>query len=203
MWTGQILNFTLHFILVFHNWWPLSGWEFGASVCFSYQRKHFNDVIALHLTTVPHYSHLHTHYCNPIMQGKITAFAKWKFIYTQLSTNKNCENAILVESSVRIGFEQYNPERRAGMCMRYECEYGCAYRNGARLMWEEEWLAHSIIIRHPKFNSVLLCALPSCQDAGLLLMYLLKLAADGIVLCGNILIRWEKKRTTSKQGNYI
>lgn len=117
---------------------------------------------------------------------------------------KLCSMLFFTETSVCVGFSMGKIHRsetervyilgRRGIQMRmqYECEYRCVYRKVC--VREKEWLAYSIIIRHPKFNSILLCVSPSCRDAGLLLMYLLILAADGIVLCCNILIRWKKCR---------
>lgn len=148
--------------------------------------------------------------CTSVIQSKITAFAKWKFIYTQLCTNKNHEACYFYRiQCLHRFFDWYNTQIRqrwSATCWVEE-EYKCVCSMNVNIdvftvkrvcvsvcVREKEWLAYSIIIRHPKFNSFLLCVSPSCRDSGLLLMYLLILAADGIVLCCNILIRWKKCR---------
>lgn len=145
--------------------------------------------------------------CTSVIQSKITAFAKWKFIYTQLYTNNNHEACYFYRiQCLHRFFDGYNTQigDREGLLYCWvEEEYKCVCSMNVNIdvftvkrvcVREKEWLAYSIIIRHPKFNSFLLCVSPSCRDPGLLLMYLLILAADGIVLCCNILIRWKKCR---------
>lgn len=74
------------------------------------------------------------------------------------------------------------------MRMQYECEYRCVYRKACVCAGEGViGLFHHN--QTPKIQFFLLCVSPSCRDPGLLLIYLLILAADGIVLCCNILIR--------------